>query len=143
VAIIITASAVLLNGLIWPYIQMRKSEDAMVDALSLWLTILGGIASWTLIPWAVWRNLRDASREKRALAKLESERCEHNKIVANRDASLAAAQKQALISEGVKDHWMGCYNQANTEKEDMRRTLDEMRGIADKWKLKAEELQSR
>jgi hypothetical protein len=140
-AIIITASAALLTGLIWPYVQMRKAGNPMVDPLPLWLSLVGGLASWALIPWAVWLNLRDASREKRALAKLENERYEHTMKLASCTASLARAQKQALISEKVKEHWMGCYHTANVEKEDLRKILDEVRGDAAKWKQIAEELQ--
>jgi len=138
-ALIIACTAALLTGVIWPYVQMRKTANSIIDPLPLWIAILGGVAAWALIPWAVWLNLRDARREKRTLIKLENERFDHKVKLASCATSLATAQKQAMISEDVKEYWMGRY--ANKEKENLRKTLDEVRGDAAKWKRIAEELQ--
>jgi len=84
ISIVVAAVALLLNGIIWPYVQMRKPGDPM----TLWLTILGSVVSWALIPWAIWNNFRDAQRAASLRAQIVTIRSEY-------DLQLAHQQKQA------------------------------------------------
>jgi hypothetical protein len=120
------------------YADVRdKPETAAVVLL-----IICNLLLMLAMMFALYMNLHDAHRAKSLRAQIITIRDEHKTALACARASLAAAQKQALISEKAKEYWMQCYSISNTEKEDLRKTLDEVRGDANEWKRKAEELQS-
>src|ERR1017187_5837522 len=105
-----------------------KPETAAVVLL-----IICNLLLMLAMMFALYRNLHDAHRAKSLRAQIITIRDEHKTAIACLRASLAAAQKQALISENVKKHWMQCYGTASAEKEDLRKTLDEVRGAMNEW----------
>ena len=116
---------VLLQAL-WLYLQILQWKAHGDDYMGVALNVAVTVTLWSVLGFAIYRNRQDAKRSEATETKLENERYEHTTILASRDASIVTLQKQAGISERVKEHWMGCYSTANTEKEQLRHKLEEV-----------------